>query len=1250
MKIVIVSVSYPVLSDLIKVFDEVKNITSEKVELFLYYAKDTIEKEKLIKMNSRIETADFTILDLMGAPRELNGYLEPACKNTKGNLVTIGGESKEIRKYFRIGSYTAKDMGMGKDKSKKDSSKKKEMDMAKMMDMAEKMGKIVPIGKPRDMKNYVHIGKYWRNSDIGNIKNLMYLILRDYGKIKDVPKPEEPRYIEDVTICYPVNKKFYKNYEDYKDDHFFDKEKTTIAVLFYGHNYPNKTSDVIGKFVQKLEQSTNVLPIAFDNVSSTNLDKLKELLFTATGQKVDLIVNFMSFRLGAGPMGGNAQGAIDILNDLNVPILHPYLMSRRKISEWEESAEGSSSSEFLVSVMLPELDGCIEMLPIGGLGGENYNQLFDIEINEVQLIEERCERLINKIINWTKLQKKPKEDLKIAINCYNYPPGEDNLFGGAFLDTFESIENILKVLQENGYSVDSLNTEQLMDKFRAGNIVNSGRFTSDIDKTDMIKYSSNKYKEEFSSKYYKEDMISQWDNPPGTVMTDDDDFIIPGIISNNVFLGLQPSRGVHENPEKVYHDKSLLPHHQYIAYYKWLKEEFKADVIIHVGTHGTLEFLTGKECGMSGDCFPDMLMSDIPHLYLYYCGNPAEAMIAKRRSHAVTIGYQPPVYMEGELYGEYSKLESMIADYNEALRVDPKRSNDVMNNVIEKAKELNLCAESLDDIENELYRMNRSLMPKGLHVYGKGYSNDEAQSYMKFVLRYDRSNTKSLRRIFSEIKNIDYDYLLDNNCSKELAELDNEVADFLVKYNNCNTFEFLKIESAKVIEDLQKTLDYGKKVFESSLNCHESEGLLKGLSGQYLPAKLAGDIVRNPDILPSGYNLYQFDPRLVPSQAAYTRGIKIADNTINQYREQNGTYPSSVAVILWGLETSRTQGETVGQILHYLGIRVKNKMGQFEPTFEIIPTEELGRPRIDVVINICGFFRDMFPNLIEEFNRLFSQLVVLDEKDELNFFKANCNKIYSSLLKEGYSDEEATELSTSRIFGPAEGEYGTRITKLIETKNWEDESQIGATYIDSLKHVYSKNYRGKAVDGLINKNLAVVDIVSQIRSNHEYEVTDLDHYYEYFGGLAKSVEMVKGKKSEVFITDTTGEKVETESVEKSIARGVKTRLLNPKWIDGMLEHKYHGVQKIEERFENILGLAATTNRVENWVFKNMHSTYVSDEEMRKRMMENNKWAYQSILERLMEYNKRGYWDATEKELEELRNVYLDIEGEIEENL
>lgn len=212
------------------------------------------------------------------------------------------------------------------------------------------------------------------------------------------------------------------------------------------------------------------------------------------------------------------------------------------------------------------------------------------------------------------------------------------------------------------------------------------------------------------------------------------------------------------------------------------------------------------------------------------------------------------------------------------------------------------------------------------------------------------------------------------------------------KYNKCNTFDFLKIENKKLLEELQKTLDYGKSVYESSLNCHENEGLLKGLSGQYLPAKLAGDIVRNPDILPSGYNLYQFDPRLVPSRAAYTRGIKIANNTINQYREQNGTYPSSVAVILWGLETSRTQGETVGQILHYLGIRVKNKMGQFEPTFEIIPTEELGRPRIDVVINICGFFRDMFPNLIEEFNRLFSKIVDLDEKDELNFFKANCKR------------------------------------------------------------------------------------------------------------------------------------------------------------------------------------------------------------------------------------------------------------------
>lgn len=963
--------------------------------------------------------------------------------------------------------------------------------------------------------------------------------------------------------------------------------------------------------------------------------------------EADIIINFMSFRLGAGPMGGDADAAVEALKEFNVPVMHPFFMSKREIGQWRDSPQGVTPSEFLISIMLPELDGCIETIPVGAMVKKEREQKYNVEISELSLIPERADKIVKRVKKWLALRSKPNKDKKIALICYNYPPGEDNLFGGAFLDTFKSLENLLEILYKEGYSLKRLTAEQLMENFTAGRIANWGKWM-DIQTSNMIKYKKAKYQNFLSGKKWEKDMIKQWGKVPGNVMTEGENFLIPGLIDGNVFIGLQPSRGIHENIEKVYHDKNLLPHHQYIAFYKWIKEEFKADIIVHVGTHGTLEFLKGKECGMSGDCFPDILVFDMPHAYLYYAGNPAEAMIAKRRSHAVMVSYQPPAFMESGLYGELSRLEDMINEYHEAKRSDPDRCLDIMENIKKAAKSAKINIYDLQLLERELYRMKRSLVPRGLHVFGKPYTNKEALDYMKFVLRYDHGKIKSLRRLAAEAKGLDYDILLDKNDTALLSKLDGLASKIVEEFINSDRFSPAHGINDELKKDFIDTLRYGKRVYDKAMESHEMEGFLKVLSGEYLPARLAGDMIRNPEVLPSGYNMYQFDPRMVPSRTAADRGAKISENTIEEYKLQFGKYPRSIAIILWGLETSRTQGETVGQILNYLGVRVASRKNVFQPQYEIIPYEELKRPRIDVVVNMCGFFRDMFPNLIDDLNRIFKMVADLEEPEEVNFFKADTKRILQKLLQEGYSRDEAEELSTARLFGPAESKYGTGISKLIETKNWTDENQIGQKYIESLKYVYSKNCRGKSAPELFNIHLQAVDIVSQIRSSHEYEVTDLDHYYEYFGGLSKSVEMVKGKKAVVYITDTTGEMLETETVDKSIDRGVRTRLLNPKWIDGMLEHKYHGVQKISKRFENILGLAATTNKVGNWIFGSLLHTYVSDEDMKKRMKENNRWAYLSMIETLLESSKRGYWKAEENEIKELERAYLEVEGDIED--
>ena len=772
-----------------------------------------------------------------------------------------------------------------------------------------------------------------------------------------------------------------------------------------------------------------------------------------------------------------------------------------------------------------------------------------------------------------------------------------------------------------------------MSDFINGGLVNTGKY-SDDDK--MLRYSLADYKKFLNGFADRDSVVNAWGEPGGDIMTDDNgDFLIPAAVYGNVLVGIQPSRGLHEDNDKLYHDKSLPPHHQYIAFYRYLHDKFGADAVIHVGTHGTLEFLKGKECGMSGTCYPDMLLCDTPHFYLYYCGNPAEATIAKRRSHAALVGYQPPVFIQSGLYGEYAELAKMLDDYHHQLAFSKSAADEVKQNIAALAEKLSLPTD-MEELESELYRLNSSLIPKGLHIFGQAYSDEEAQCYVRELLKKPHDDTPSLCDIAAEELGIDL-VGAEEKGGEPLRKINALAEEYLDKY----------FAGESVPEKLSRTIEYGRKKYAEVKQNAENEQLLNALSGGYIPAKAAGDIYRSPEVLPSGYNLYQFDQRFVPTLTAYQRGARAAENTIKTYFDKYGHYPNSTAMILWGLETSRTQGETIGQIMAYLGARLAKGNSAWNPKYELIPIEELGRPRIDVTINICGFFRDLFPNIIDNLDDLLHLVNEADETDGQNYMKANSKKLYAYLTDRGYDHDEAERLSVTRIFGPREGEYGTGITSIIETKAWEKEEQIGSRFLTSLHYAYNRKERGGDMGDLYEQNLKSVEIVSQVRDNNEYEITDLDHYYEFFGGLAKSVEMVRGQKAVMLITDTTGAVPVTETAEKAVAKGIRTRVLNPKWIDGMLAHKYHGAQKIADRFENVMGLAATTGAVEQWIYNDLCAKYAQDKEMRRRMAENNPYAYMDILEQMEEYSRRGYWNADKEQLEAIRQAYLETENRIE---
>lgn len=1232
MKITFVTVSVPAIRKLIGIEKEIRRQFPGILQLDLYYAIEMTETQ-IKRMEDSISHGDMVFVDLMGSPPGIVKAVHSSLERCRGNIIPYGNSARE---YLRLGEFTHT--------STKKPGKKMDMEaMKKMKSMADKMGDFMP-RKMKDMANYGKIMRYFKSTHEYNVKNMLYLMLREYGGYKKIPKAGEPRDSQGVYLWDLSNMAFYDNYESFNSYVPFDKSLPTVALLFYGHTYPTDTWNCVREVKEALEKFANILPISLSGTFGEYGDNMRSFLVECPF-KIDAVINFMSFRLGAGPMGGEAQAGIDLLQEVDAPYLHPFFMTRKTIKQWKESIQGCSPSEVLISVMLPELDGSIETYPIGAMGDVVYDEEFQVITQQLNIIPERLESMVNRVKKHINLRKKKNEHKRIAIICYNYPPGESNLFGGAFLDTFASVENILKNMKEQGYSVQSLSKEQLMNIFTAGKAVNSGKY--DVDWDEMITYPIGKYTD-CTRKDLMEEVKEVWGPPPGNIMSTRQDFLVPGTILDNVFIGLQPSRGIHEEPDKAYHDKTLPPHHQYMAFYQWIQKEFKADAIIHVGTHGTLEFLKGKEWGMSTDCYPDVLIGDIPHIYLYYCGNPSEATIAKRRSHANIVSYQPPVFVEGELNGEYSKLMTLVDNYHQSIAFSPGTSGEIMDEIIIKARELKL-PEDLEEMEKELYRIKTSQIPKGLHTFGHGFDEDESKEYAQIIMKYSHGDIESLRSVLAKAKGMDFEKIYESNDYHTLSELDKEAN--RIFDNFIEDESTVKAENLNEIEDEAiKTLSYGKSIIEKAQINHEMKGLLKVLEGRYNPAKLAGDIFRYPDILPTGYNLFQFDPRLIPTNAAFIRGKKICDNTLKMYNEENKSYPTSTAVILWGLETSRTQGETFSQILAYLGVRISSKTGEWDIRYDIIPIKELGRPRIDVTINICGFFRDMFPNLIESLDDLFHELNSLEEGDDENYFKANTRNNYQMLIEKGYSTEEARELALSRIFGPGEGEYGTGISKLFETRNWEQEEQIGNVFLHNLQYVYNRNYHGKKVEDLYKENLKSVEVISQIRSSHEYQITDLDHYYEFFGGLSKSVEMVKGRKAHMYISDTTEEQIYSEGVDKSIARGVRTRVLNPKWIDGLLEHEYHGVQEIAKRVENILGLAATTGEVDQWIYEDMFKCYVEDDNLRKRLIENNPYAYMDILETMKEYNDRGYWSADNEQMDKIKEAYLQAEEDVEESM
>jgi cobaltochelatase CobN len=1204
-----------------------------------YVGDDYLDPRDWPAVLESVEGKDIVFLDTMGTPKDFSDALYDRMTHFSGHVVVLNADRMNIRSLTRLGHFSMGMMSRMKRGKRTQSDKPASPNrMMRMVRMMERIGQALPVGPLRDMRNYFWLVNYWQLTNEHNVENMLYLVGREYLGFKDFPRAQPPITIDGLLIMEPDSLAVYETVDDLWRAHPRDASKPTIGLLYNSSTYPVTTHPATARLLERLRVQFNVLPMAAFRVEAENLKRFASLVYRNGRPQIDLLINLLAFRLGQGPMGGDAVSTVQFLETLDVPVLHPFFLSKRTVDEWRGNREGVGTGEFLLHFFLPELDGSIEMAPIGAVdpSGEGFA--------EIDVIDERVDRLIRRTHKWVTLRRKPNRRKKVAILFYDYPPGESNVGSSAFLDTFASLSALLARLAQEGYQVRPMSADELRQAFVQAGRLNTPDWYSGSADPHEIKIDASTYQRLTANWAGLSDTVAQWGSYPGQVMSKDGRLLIPGILNGNVFLGVQPARGGGERAQDSasYHDKGLAPHHQYVAFYRWLADEFGADACIHVGTHGTLEFLPGKEKAMSGDCAPDYLIGDMPHLYLYYLGNPSEAMIAKRRTHAVMVSHMPPPFVPGGLYGEMLALDALLVEYHEAINLAPDRCAEIMADIQVQADTLGWHGESVEEIEETLHAMRSALIPGRLHTIGQGFSSQEACDLLVYLLRDIPDGNLSLYEHLCHGRGWDWTAIqaAPQHYAAELDELGRAARAWVEAY-------VLEQQSPGVGQALKSVQRTAIELYRNLQTPLELDTLCRALEGRYVPAGPSGDLFRSPEILPSGRNMFQFDPRHVPSPSAMRRGTLIARNTLEQYLAANGEYPRSVAVILWGLETAQTQGETVGQILTYLGIQLAPSSTPWDARLELIPAEALGRPRIDVVVQICGFFRDMFPNLLSLLQDAFEMAGGSEDLTGPNYVRTNARQLRDALLEQGMDEQDADELSLARIFGPSTAEYGTGVTGLVESQSWHNEADLVANYVASLKHVYTKTRYGEAIEGLFQQNVRRVQLVSQVRSTRDYEMTDLDHYYEFYGGLSKTVEQASGQKAVLLISDTHEGRVRTEHVQKAIQRGARTRLLNPRWLDNMLAHGHHGGQQLADRLENLVGLAATTGEVDNSLFDEANDRLVLDEEMRRRIGENNPYALLEMVERLLEAEARGYWEADPDKLEQLKRIYLEIEGDLE---
>lgn len=1115
----------------------------------------------------------------------------------------------------------------------------------------------VSIEKVHQCKKYLQEGG--KENAIGFLNYLHHFFFNIDTKIK------EPKTVDELFL-YTTEKGVLNQINL---DKSLNKKYPNVVILAYRTHYlANNTEPLATLSKNLIALKLNPIITFINNLRDANiLKELKKLITNANQRKIHAILNTTGFTIKSS----NTKNFI--FEQLNIPVLQAIFSSSNKTT-WKKGLFGLSPTDIAMNVALPEIDGRIIGRAISFKKEITKDSLTDSSIIKYKSYKPACRFMTQLTKNWINLQQKENKNKKVAIILPNYPNKDSRLANGVGLDTPESCIVLLKELKKQGYNVGEKLPQSGTELMHWLTQITTNEISTIITRPHAITYSIANFKKRFAliSPTLQEKIISQWGSTEENPYFTEDGFIIQGFLLGNIFVSIQPSRGYNQDPQAIYHSPDLPPTYQYLAYYFWLQDTYKADAVIHLGKHGNLEWLPGKSVSLNPKtCFPALLFGALPHFYPFIINDPGEGTQAKRRNQAVIIDHLIPPMTRAESYGSLTKLEHLVEEYYEAMNLDPKRSKLLekeITNLVIKTKlnvDLGLNSEDLDELlvklDGYLCELKEAQIRDGLHILGIPPKKEQLIDLLIALHRVptykQKGITQALAKDFGITKNIlalNYSDALKvtinkipyKTAGKVVEQLEKLAKKLVVNYLYKNTLESKYPKTNTVLKALKN------KTFVAINNTTEEiSNLIAGLNGLYVPSGPSGAPTRGQlDLLPTGKNFYSVDVRTIPTETAYKLGEKSAQLIIDRYLQEHGEYPETIGISVWGTSTMRTGGDDIAQAFALMGVKpIWKNANRRVSDFEVIPLIKLKRPRIDVTLRISGFFRDAFPDIINLFNAVVSRLAKLEESEEDNPIRKRYLSEKKYWKQKGLSNEKANNRALYRVFGSKPGAYGAGLQAVIDEKNWKTQDDLAKVYINWSGYAYGSSKKGISAHESFQNRLQAMQIVIQNQDNREHDILDSDDYYQFQGGLANAVKTIKGSEADIYFGDhSRPENPKIKTLKEELLKVYRSRVINPKWIAGMQRHGYKGAFEMAATLDYLFAYDATTNLIDDFMYEGITKSYLLTPKNKNFIKENNPWALKDMSERLLEAIQRGMWQNPSNEIkQQLEDMYMEGEKIVE---